>query len=97
MTHQEAIQDLYTIKAYFKENSGGSLPMCLEYAIKFLEKYQWNTGEPQEVNKQYLVQDKDDRQAVGTHTGFGWIFGHYMADPIAWMELPDRYKEKSDD
>ena len=34
MNRVEAIQDLIAIKEYFMEKSGGSYPICLEYAIK---------------------------------------------------------------
>ena len=44
------------------------------------------------LNKSYLVQDKDGRRAVGTYTIWGWVFGHYMNDPVAWMPLPEPYK-----
>ena len=46
------------------------------------------------LNKSYLVQDKDGRRAVGTYTNWGWMFGHYMNDPVAWMPLPEPYKER---
>ena len=46
------------------------------------------------LNKSYLVQDKDGRRAVGTYTNWGWVFGHYMNDPVAWMPLPEPWKEK---
>lgn len=45
------------------------------------------------LNKSYLVQDKDGRRAVGTYTNWGWMFAHYMNDPVAWMPLPEPYKE----
>lgn len=45
------------------------------------------------LNKSYLVQDKDGRRAVGTYTNWGWMFGYYMNDPVAWMPLPDPYEE----
>lgn len=44
------------------------------------------------LNKSYLVQDKDGRRAVGTYTNWGWMFGHYMNDPVAWMPLPKPYE-----
>lgn len=44
------------------------------------------------LNKSYLVQDKDGRRAVGTYTNWGWMFAHYMNDPVAWMPLPEPYK-----
>lgn len=46
------------------------------------------------LNKSYLVQDKDGRRAVGTYTNWGWMFGHYMNDPVAWMPLPEPYERK---
>jgi len=48
------------------------------------------------LNKSYLVQDKDGRRAVGTYTNWGWMFAHYMNDPVAWMPLPEPYQEKKD-
>ena len=44
------------------------------------------------LNKSYLVQDKDGRLAVGTYKNWGWMFGHYMNDPVAWMPLPKPYE-----
>lgn len=44
------------------------------------------------LNNSYLVQDKDGKRAVGTYTYWGWVFGHYMNDPVAWMPLPEPYK-----
>lgn len=44
------------------------------------------------LNKSYLVQDKDGRLAVGTYMNWGWMFGHYMNDPVAWMPLPKPYE-----
>lgn len=44
------------------------------------------------LNKSYLVQDKDGRLAVGTYTNWGWMFGYYMNDPVAWMPLPEPYE-----
>lgn len=46
------------------------------------------------LNKSYLVQDKDGRLAVGTYTNWGWLFGNYMNDPVAWMPLPEPYERK---
>lgn len=38
MTMNEAIQDLEAIKEYFEQESGGSYPICIEYAIEVLKK-----------------------------------------------------------
>lgn len=38
MTRKEAVEDLKTLKDFFMEQSGGSYPMSLEYAINELEK-----------------------------------------------------------
>ena len=46
------------------------------------------------LNESFLVQDKDGRRAVGTYTCCGWMFAHYMNDPVAWMPLPEPYKAK---
>lgn len=43
MTRSEAIQDLEVIKEYFEQESGGSYPICLEYAIKVLKNEQLQT------------------------------------------------------
>ena len=48
------------------------------------------------LNKSYLVQDKDGRRAVGTYTNWGWVFGQYMNDPVAWMPLPKPYERKEE-
>lgn len=48
------------------------------------------------LNKSYLVQDKDGRLAVGTYTNWGWMFARYMNDPVAWMPLPEPYREEGD-
>ena len=31
---------------------------------------------------------------IGAYTEFGWMFPCYFGNPIAWMPLPEPYKEK---
>ena len=38
MTNSKAIEDLKALKDYFAHECGMSYPICLEYAIKVLEK-----------------------------------------------------------
>lgn len=40
MTREEAINDLKVLRDYFMEQSGGAIPLCLEYAITELEHIQ---------------------------------------------------------
>lgn len=45
MTTKRCIEDLKTIKAYFIQQSGGSYPECIDYAIEQLEKSIQNNKE----------------------------------------------------
>ena len=45
MTHKTCIEDLKTIKAYYIEETGGSYPACIDYAIEQLEKSIQNNKE----------------------------------------------------
>ena len=38
MDNKDVIHDLKLIKDFFEEKSNGAYPICLEYAIKALEK-----------------------------------------------------------
>ena len=38
MTDKECVQDLKTLAEFFKEQSNGCVPVCLEYAIERLSE-----------------------------------------------------------
>lgn len=46
---------------------------------------------PKEYDR-YLTYHKDGKMHVGTWGLFGWNYGHYVEDVIAWMPLPEPYK-----
>jgi len=41
-----------------------------------------------ETNGSYLTLHENGGMNVGTWTNWGWMFGHYVKDVIAWQELP---------
>ena len=47
---------------------------------------------PKEYDR-YLTYHKDGKMHVGTWGLFGWNYGHYVEDVIAWMPLPEPYKK----
>ena len=38
MTRQEVIEDLKTLRAYFLEETGGSVPICIDEAIRIISE-----------------------------------------------------------
>jgi hypothetical protein len=38
MTRQEVIEDLKTLRAYFLEETGGSVPICIDEAIRIINE-----------------------------------------------------------
>lgn len=41
-----------------------------------------------ETNKRYLTLHENGDMNVGQWTNWGWMFGYYVKDVIAWQELP---------
>ena len=104
MTREEAIRKLQKAKAEYLEEwvDFSGVAEAYDMAIEALEQPKWEWIPCSEMlpdgrlNKSYLVQDKDGRLAVGTYTNWGWMFGHYMNDPVAWMPLPKPYERKEE-
>lgn len=60
-----------------------------------IEKEGWKPyKEGDEIpNGKYLVQCTDGEMYAGAMTSFGWIFGYYVPEIVAYRPLPERYKE----
>lgn len=41
-----------------------------------------------------ICQNRHGEMMIGTYTAFGWMFPCYFEKPIAWMPLPEPYKEE---
>lgn len=97
MTNEEVIRMLTRLKDQinFEWTDAQKKMDALNVAIEALQGQRWIPCSERlpdgRLNKSYLVQDKDGRRAVGTYTNWGWMFGHYMNDPVAWMPLPEPY------
>ena len=42
----------------------------------------------------YLVQCENGEMHTGSFTAWGWMFGYYVPHVVAYMPLPEPYKEK---
>ena len=91
MTNEEIKQEL----KFFLDKDGISIN---DFIVKLADCIRWNPCSERlpdgMLNESFLVQDKDGRRAVGTYTNWGWMFAHYMNDPVAWMPLPEPYTEE---
>ena len=70
-------------------------PMGLHLAI---EKEGWKPyKEGEEIpNGKYLVQCTDGEMYTGAMTSFGWIFGYYVPEIVAYRNLPEKYRGEQD-
>lgn len=44
-----------------------------------------------------IACNKHGDMMIGTYTNWGWMFPCYFEKPVAWMPLPNPYKEDEDD
>lgn len=91
MTIDEAIKyfkrhiDLYCVTGICREAE--------ELSINVLEQNRWIpvSENPKEYGK-YLTYHADGMMYVGSFSEYGWGFGHYVKDVLAYMPLPEPYR-----
>ena len=108
MTNKKIIEELRAIADYFIEQSGGSVPICLEAAIKIISNLpDWIPVSERlpEKNGSYLIQvDSSDGTATITfmmvdqfNKDGTWLHcDNKRRKVVAWMPLPESFKKEGE-
>lgn len=96
MTIDEAILYMNAYKMRLVNSIGNGLDKDIEafdIAINALEQNRWIpvSENPKEYGK-YLTYHADGMMYVGSFSEYGWGFGHYVKDVLAYMLLPEPYR-----
>lgn len=95
-TDENAIADLNAIKEYFEEESGGCVPICLEYAIEALKKESCEDC----ISRQAVLDEMYKRKADGDAITAGFIKNLPPVTPAEkvgrWIPVSERLPKVAD-